>query len=86
MLKRWFLDHPKSVRESYFEHRRMAWGYSLSLLKAALACFVHGLVPGMFQSTASRAVAQLHGEMTANRRRAIARAPDTACGLMGDAI
>jgi hypothetical protein len=40
----------------------------------------------MFQSTASRAVAELHREMTANRRRGIARKPDTACGLMGDAI
>ena len=67
MLDRWFLAHPKRVGESYFAHQRMALGFSGALLKAALACFVHALVPGLFESTASRAIAELHERMVRNR-------------------
>jgi hypothetical protein len=44
------------------------------LFLAAFACFVHALIPGIFQHSASRRVAQLHAEM---RRRA---APESAAG------
>ena len=69
MLDRWFLAHPRSVGESYREHQRAAWGFSASLLKAAAVCFIHGLVPVLFESTASRSVAELHKGMVEERRR-----------------
>ena len=59
MLDRWFLAHPRSVEETYLAHQRAAWGFSASLLKAAAACFIHGLVPGLFESTASRSITEL---------------------------
>jgi hypothetical protein len=68
MLERWFLAHPRSVDETYLAHRRAAWGFSASLLKAAVACFIHGLVPALFESTASRSIAELHERMTTKRR------------------
>jgi hypothetical protein len=68
MLDRWFLAHPGSVDETYLAHQRAAWGFSASLLKAAAACFIHGLVPALFESTASRCVADLHERMARQRR------------------
>ena len=68
MMDRWFLAHPRSVEESYLQHQRAAWGFSASLLKAAVACFIHGLVPGLFESTASRRVTALHERMVHQRR------------------
>jgi hypothetical protein len=68
MLDRWFLAHPRRLDESYLAHQRAAWGFSGSLLKAAIACFIHGLVPGLFESTASRSIAELHERMAYQRR------------------
>lgn len=63
MLQDWFVAHPQSVGESYFEHQRTALRFSLVLLQAALACFVHAIVPVLFQRTASRRVGELHDRM-----------------------
>jgi hypothetical protein len=68
MLDRWFVAHPRSVEESYLQHQRAAWGFSASLLKAAATCFIHGLVPALFESSASRSVAELHEHMVTQRR------------------
>ena len=68
MLDDWFLAHPRSVDESYSQHRRVAWSFSASLLKAAAACFIHGLVPALFESTASQTVEALHQRMVKHRR------------------
>ena len=68
MLDRWFLAHPRSVDESYLAHQRAAWRFSAGLLKAAGACFIHGLVPGLFESAASRSVTELHERMVRQRR------------------
>ena len=63
MLQRWFLAHPKAIGETYFEHQRVAFGFSASLLKAAAACLIHAFVPGLFQTTGSRTIARLHERM-----------------------
>jgi Family of unknown function (DUF6356) len=68
MLNRWFLAHPKRVDESYLQHRRAAWSFSASLLKAAAACFIHGLLPALFEATASQTVEALHERMVKQRR------------------
>ncbi|HMI96356.1 MAG TPA: DUF6356 family protein [Micropepsaceae bacterium] len=68
MLDRWFLAHPRGVDESYLAHQRVAFRFSASLLKAALVCFIHGLVPALFESTASRSVTELHERMVHQRR------------------
>ncbi len=89
MLDRWFLAHPRSVNESYLEHQSFALRFSGSLIMAGLACFVHALVPGLFERTASSAVAKLHDEMIAHRKRSETPSPravaSTACLSRSDA-
>lgn len=67
MFQRWFLDHPRSVGESYFEHQRLAFGFSIVLFMAAVVCLIHGLVPGLFKRTASGMLAHLHDRMVTHR-------------------
>ncbi|HEV2269701.1 MAG TPA: DUF6356 family protein [Steroidobacteraceae bacterium] len=67
VLNRLFLDHPRSVGESYLEHQRHAFGFGISLLGAALACLVHGVVPGLFVRTGSQAITRLHDRMVVHR-------------------
>lgn len=67
MFTRLFLQHPRSVGESYLEHQRHALGFGFSLFLAALACFVHAMVPGLFVRTGSDAIRRLHDRMVVHR-------------------
>ena len=75
MLDRLFLSHCRSVDESYLEHQAHALRFSGSLLVAAGACFIHALVPGLFQRTGSRTIERLHDEMVVHRKRNETAAP-----------
>jgi hypothetical protein len=66
MLRRLFLDHPRSVDESYIEHLLFAGGFALRLIGAGAAAFVHALIPCLFEKTASNMIAQMYAK-TANR-------------------
>lgn len=68
MIARLFLDHPRSVEESYTEHAGFAFGFSMRLFGAAFAALIHALLPFMFEKTASRIVAGLY-DRTKNRGR-----------------
>ena len=63
MLASVFTSHPRALGESYFSHQRAAFSYAGILLAAGFAAAVHGLVPCLFETTASRAVARLHSHM-----------------------
>jgi len=67
-LRKLFIDHPKSIDESYGEHALFAFGFSLRLFAAAFAALVHAVLPGLFDKTASRIVQEL-AERTHNRGR-----------------
>ena len=60
MISKVFLDHPRSVEESYFEHARFAGMFSLKLFGAALAAAVHAVIPCLFEKTASRMIADMY--------------------------
>lgn len=60
MISRLFLDHPRSVDESYLQHMAFALGFSARLFAAALAALVHAFLPAAFERTASAIVAQLY--------------------------
>jgi hypothetical protein len=66
-----FTEHPESVGESYVEHMGVAFGFALRLFGAALACFVHGLLPFLFTRTGSTTVTRLHEQMVTARRARI---------------
>ncbi len=63
MLDKYFLAHPRSVDESYLQHAGVALRISMLLLGAAMAAFVHALVPCLFKTTASSTIKALHGQV-----------------------
>lgn len=75
MFDKLFLDHPRTVDETYFEHLRVAGYFGVTMLAAGLACLVHALIPGAFTKTGSKAVRHLYERMvTARHRHATAEA------------
>ena len=52
-------SHLESVDETYFEHQAVAFRYGFRCLIAALMAFVHGIIPGFFQTSASDLVKKL---------------------------
>jgi|TARA_R110000868_G_scaffold2006_9_gene15803 hypothetical protein len=67
MFNKLFSDHPASVQETYTQHLCHAMSFSMKLFKAAFACFIHGLVPGLCIKTGSRAITELHQSMVVFR-------------------
>ncbi|HAW48520.1 hypothetical protein C6W92_13840 [Roseovarius sp. A46] len=68
MLSRLFLDHPRSVDESYTEHAAFAGWFALRLFAAGGAALIHAIIPCVFERTASRMIAEMHAK-TQNRGR-----------------
>lgn len=66
MMTRVFLDHPRSVDESYAQHAVFAGKFSARLFLAAGAAAVHAVIPCLFEKTASRIVADMYAR-THNR-------------------
>lgn len=52
-LNRLFVDHPREVEESYFEHMAASSRFGFKLLRLAGCAFAHALVPGIFRTTVS---------------------------------
>ncbi|HWA30382.1 MAG TPA: DUF6356 family protein [Rhizomicrobium sp.] len=72
-----FLDHPRSVGESYLEHLVSAFRFGSRMLAAGCACLLHGVFPFLFVKTGSTTVRHLHDQMITHRSRAKA-APEWA--------
>ena len=66
VLTKIFLDHPKQVNETYFEHGHFALTFAAKLFLAAGAATIHAAIPAMFEKTASGIVAELY-KRTHNR-------------------
>lgn len=60
MFVRLFLNHPRSVNESYFEHMLFAGWFSVTLFAAGCAALVHALVPALFEKTAGNLISKMH--------------------------
>lgn len=74
MLDRLFVDHPRSLGMSWFEHGVGAVKIGGEMIAAGVACIVHAIVPGWFTQTAGRTVERLHDHML--HRRAGAANPE----------
>lgn len=75
MFGRLFLDHPRSVGESYGEHMAVAGSFGIAMLVGGFACLVHAVLPCVFTRTGSGVVARLHHRMVTHRVAAI---PDSS--------
>jgi hypothetical protein len=71
MFNRLFIDHPRSVGETYFEHMAHAGSFGSRMVVAGMACLLHGIFPFLFVKTGSTTVRSLHDTMVVNRRRAL---------------
>lgn len=69
MFARLFTAHPATVGETYTEHMQVAWKFAFLMIGGGIACFVHGLVPGLFVTTGSNSIRKLHDIMVVNRNR-----------------
>jgi hypothetical protein len=67
VFSRIFTAHPEAVGESYFEHMIFALRFSGRLFRAAFAAPVHGFVPGVCETTASRTVLEMNDELRVRR-------------------
>jgi len=65
LLDRWFLAHPATVDETYFQHMRFALGFAFWLTMAGLAALVHAVFPALCETTASRILKKLTDRMNA---------------------
>jgi hypothetical protein len=57
--------HLAEVNESYFEHQSVALRYSWNCFRAAVMAFIHGVIPGYFQTSSSDLVKRLAGDRKA---------------------
>lgn len=67
MINRLFINHPRSVGETYGEHAATAGRFGFKMVVAGAACVVHAALPFVFARTASDTVKQLYGEMKARQ-------------------
>ena len=68
MFKRLFIDHPKTVDESYLEHLQFAGAFGVTMIRGGVCALVHALVPGWCVTTGSNTVKRLNHIMTKQRR------------------
>ena len=67
---RLFVQHPREVEESYFEHMAASSRFGFRLLKLAGCAFAHALIPGIHKATVSKAVCVMAEEMDGRAREA----------------
>ena len=53
-------DHLSSVNENYFEHMLVALKVSFNMFYGSLLALIHGLIPGIFQRSASNKIKELY--------------------------
>ena len=63
-----FTEHPAEVGETYGQHFVTAMSYSLPLMRAALATFVHAILPFCFEKNGSECITQLHERLVTSKR------------------
>ncbi len=60
VFQRLFKEHPASVGETYLEHMAFAATFAATLFGAAMAAFIHAIIPALFETTASRMIRDLY--------------------------
>ena len=53
-------QHLNSVNENYLEHMLVAFKVSYNMLYGSLLALIHGLIPGLFQTSASIKIKELY--------------------------
>ena len=53
-------QHLNSVNENYLEHMLVAFKVSYNMLCGGLLALIHGLIPGLFENSASIKIKELY--------------------------
>lgn len=67
MITKIFVEHPRSVGESYGQHCVRANSFGLKMIIAGIACCIHGIIPACFKNTGSHTIKKLHCNMITHR-------------------
>ena len=60
--------HCDDVNENYLQHMLAAQKISLELFKASIMAFLHSIIPGLFQTNASKKIISLHDYLERKKR------------------
>jgi hypothetical protein len=71
LIRRLFVDHPRSLGMGWADHGIGAAKIGGELLGAGLACVVHAIVPGWFTQTAGRTVTRIYDHIQARKAGAV---------------
>ena len=52
-IKRYFINHPKSVCMTYKEHMLFSLGLSYIFIEASYKAFIHGFLPNVYITSSS---------------------------------
>ncbi|HJU76543.1 MAG TPA: DUF6356 family protein [Sphingomicrobium sp.] len=74
LVRRLFLDHPRSLGMSWAGHGAGAVKIGAELIGAGFAAIVHAIVPGWFTETAGKTVTRIYDHI--QERKAGADNPD----------
>ncbi len=74
MIRRLFMEHPRSLGMSWAGHGAGAVKIGAELIGAGCACIVHAAVPGWFTQTAGKTVTRVYDHMA--KRKAAASNPE----------
>jgi hypothetical protein len=67
MLDRLFLEHPRTVGETYPQHMLASLTVASRLFAASIKCVVHAIVPAWCKTSGSDAIVKLHTEIAPRR-------------------
>lgn len=67
MFNRLFVDHPRSMDESYAEHFGVASRFGVTMIWGGLCALVHAFVPGWCITTGSDTIRRLNHIMVIQR-------------------
>ena len=68
MLRRLFIDHPRSVDETYLQHFAVASRFGMTMIRGGVCALVHAVVPGWCVTTGSDTIRRLNHIMVEQRR------------------
>ena len=68
-----FTKHPSSVGETYLQHLGKATTFSYKLFSLSVCCFIHGVFPFMFETTASDEIECLNKKLQTRRGKELGR-------------
>ena len=68
MFNRLFVDHPKSVDESYGAHFGVAGRFGFAMIWGGMKALVHAVIPGLCITSGSDTVKRLNHIMVEQRR------------------